>query len=70
MVGYDHPGNGNEREREQLPALWRAFVNRDEEQIDSRDSKGEGEGLVTILCAKRIELRVRRIDEYADAASD
>ena len=39
-------------------------------KIDSRDREGEGEGLVTILCAERIELRVRRIDEYADAASD
>ena len=70
VVGYDHPGDGNKREREQPPPLRLSCVNRDKKQIDGRDGKGEGERLVTVLCTERIELRVRRIDEYTDAASD
>src|SRR5215472_5418078 len=37
MVGYDHPCDGNKREREQLPLLRLRYVNCDQQQIDDRD---------------------------------
>ena len=67
-MGYDHACDGNKREREQAPPLRLSCVNCDKQQIYDCDGKGEGERLVTVLCAERIELRVRRIDECTDAA--
>ncbi len=66
---YDHRCDGNKREPEQPPSLRLSCVNRDKQQIDGCDGKGEGERLVTVLCTQRIELRVRGVDEYTDAAS-